>query len=203
MTKAFFTFLAAALLASVTPGADALWPQPRNLQTGSGSLKLGNRFDITLANSLKHAPSDLRDAVSRTKKFLKNDKLERLIVGRGQADKVTAQSAKELSSLTLSLENGASVKSITEEAQKPIEARDEAYTLTVPGDGSAASITANSTLGLLRGLTTFTQLWYEADGTTYALDVPISIQDSPAYVCPITFLIFHSPVFYFLTCGIR
>lgn len=166
----------------MTP-TNALWPQPRNLQAGSEALKLSNSFDISFANSLNSAPSDLRDAVSRTKRFLKEDKLERLIVGRGQSDKAVAEKAKSLSKLTLSLENVATVKSITEEAQKPIESRDEAYTLTVPADGSAATITANSTLGLLRGLTTFSQLWYEADGTTYALDVPISIRDSPAYVC--------------------
>lgn len=32
--------------------------------------------------------------------------------------------------------------------------------LSVPDDGSDASLTANTGLGLLRGLTTFEQLWY-------------------------------------------
>lgn len=187
MTKTFFSLLAAVFLASVTP-THALWPQPRNLQAGSGTLQLSNGFDISFTGSLNSAPSDLRDAVSRTKQFLKNDKLGRLVVDRGQSDKASAQKAKSLSKLTLSLEKGATLKSITDEAQKPIESRDEAYTLTVPADGSAATITANSTLGLFRGLTTFTQLWYEVDGMTYALDVPISIQDSPAYVCTLSLL---------------
>jgi len=81
----------------------------------------------------------------------------------------------------LSLNKGATVNSITTEAQKPIEDRDEAYTLTVPSTGGSASITANTTLGLLRGLTTFGQLWYSWEGTTYAIDTPIDIVDSPAF----------------------
>ena len=43
-------------------------------------------------------------------------------------------------------------------------------------------LSANTTLGLFRGLTTFGQLWYDWDGTTYTLEAPINIVDSPAYV---------------------
>ncbi|KAI0076763.1 N-acetylhexosaminidase [Panus rudis PR-1116 ss-1] len=180
MAKGFASLLAAVVIAATLSPADALWPQPRSLQAGSGALKLSKGFDINLSG-IHNAPSDLRDAVSRTKSFLKNDKLERLVVGRGDADKAIVSKGKTLNKLNLQLGNGANVQSITAEAQKPIGSRDEAYTLTLPDDGSAATISANSTLGLLRGLTTFTQLWYESDGTTYALDVPIQIQDSPAY----------------------
>ncbi|KAJ2926079.1 hypothetical protein H1R20_g11013, partial [Candolleomyces eurysporus] len=72
-------------------------------------------------------------------------------------------------------------KSISEEAVAAIESRAEAYTLTVPADGSEAVLTASSSLGLFRGLTTFGQLWYDLDGATYSLQAPISINDSPAY----------------------
>jgi len=103
------------------------------------------------------------------------------VVGRGAVDVSTFAKARSLSQLTLSLTKGASVNSITAEAQKAPEARKENYTLTVPSDGSSATITADSTLGLLRGLTTFGQLWYEWEGTTYAIATPIQIQDSPAF----------------------
>ncbi|EGN98182.1 glycoside hydrolase family 20 protein [Serpula lacrymans var. lacrymans S7.3] len=62
-----------------------------------------------------------------------------------------------------------------------IEERDEAYSLSVPSDGSAAILKANSSLGLFRGLTTFSQLWYEYDGTTYNPEAPIEITDWPLY----------------------
>ena len=172
-----------ALLAALAP-ADALWPQPRSIETGSTALRLSGGFDITIAGSVHNAPSDLHAAVQDAKSFIKNDKLGRLVVGRGAVDVPAYSKAKTLSKLTLALAPGATAHSITAEAQKAPEARDEAYTLTVPGDGSAASITANSTLGLFRGLTTFTQLFFYNDGTTYLLNAPVAIEDSPAYVSP-------------------
>ncbi|CAL1713581.1 unnamed protein product [Somion occarium] len=175
--RTFSSLLLAVVLATLPP-AHALWPQPRNLRTGSDKLKLSDDFKIHLE---AHVPQDMLDAISRTEDFLKKDHLQRLIVGRGSSDTNALTNAKSLSELDLYLESGADANSITTEAQKPIESRDEAYTLNVPNDGSPANITASSTLGLLRGLTTFTQLWYEVDGTIYAADVPIYTHDSPAY----------------------
>jgi hexosaminidase len=161
--------------------AFALWPLPKDLQTGSKALRLADNFDIQL--SVQGAPADLKAAVTRTKGYLKTDKLQRLIVGRGENDRAAIKSAKELSSLTVSLTSSGTVRSISEEAMDALEDRIEGYSLTVPGDGSAASLKANSTLGLFRGLTTFGQLWYEFDDITYTLEAPIQIKDAPAYVC--------------------
>ncbi|KAI0060417.1 N-acetylhexosaminidase [Artomyces pyxidatus] len=166
------------VLARATPGI-ALWPQPTSLQTGSSTLLLAPNFNIKV--SIPHAPSDLTDAVTRTKQYLQNDKLERLVVGRGAADVSALTKAKSLSSLTLQLNPGATVRSITAEAQVALEDRDEAYALTVPSDGSGAVISANSTLGLFRGLTTFGQLWYYSGGIVYAINQPTQIKDAPAY----------------------
>lgn len=173
-----------ATVLTVLSPAGAIWPQPRSLQAGTTPLKLSGGFDITISGSIHNAPTDLHQAVQSAKNFIKNDKLERLVVGRGSADAAAVQKAHTLSKLTLSLEKGATAHSITSEAQKAPELRDEAYTLTVPEDGSGATITANSTLGLFRGLTTFTQLFYYHDGTTYLINAPIQIEDSPAYVSP-------------------
>ncbi|EIW52408.1 N-acetylhexosaminidase [Trametes versicolor FP-101664 SS1] len=160
-------------------GVLGLWPLPRSLQTGSSALKLASNFDIHV--NVAHAPSDLEGAVSRTKAFLKNDKLGRLVVGRGTLDNNAVQRAGSLRTLELSLAPGSPVRSITDEARLAIGTRSEEYTLHIPADGSTATLTANSTLGLLRGLTTFEQLWYESSGQVYTMEAPVSISDSPAY----------------------
>ncbi|EIW52416.1 N-acetylhexosaminidase [Trametes versicolor FP-101664 SS1] len=169
----------AVFLATVSSPASALWPQPQSLQTGSSTLRLAPGFQITIAG--RGVPGDLLAAAGRTKQYLTSDKLGRLVVGRGADDLHTFAAAKTLSRLTLSLEKGASFASITSEAQKAPEERDEAYHLVVPADGSGASITANSTLGLFRGLATFGQLWYEHDNTVYTISAPVTIADKPAY----------------------
>ncbi len=159
----------------------ALWPLPRQITTGNSTLKLARNFDIKV--SVRNAPKDLQDAVARTKGRLQSDKLERLVVGRGGADAQALRGGRAtLSGLTLSLLAGAPVRSISEEAVADVVSRSEGYVLHVPSDGSAAVLSANSTLGLFRGLSTFEQLWYDSDGTTYALGAPIDITDSPAYV---------------------
>jgi len=169
-----------SILLSVAP-ALALWPLPRQISTGTTALKLAPGFDINLSG-FKRAPKDLTDAIKRTKSFLRNDKLQALVVDRGASSAEAVKAAKSLKSLTVSLVSSSPVKSISDEAVAPLESRVEAYTLTVPADGSAAVLQANSTLGLFRGLTTFGQLWYDLSGSTYTLEAPFNIVDSPAYV---------------------
>lgn len=179
------------LLLALAPGVFGLWPLPRTLSTGTSALKLAPNFDIRL--TIQNAPPDLEAAVSRTKSHLKGDKLGRLVVGRGSSDSSAVQRAKTLSSLHVSLVQGAPVRSITEEAKRDIDARSEEYALDIPADGSVATLSANSTLGLYRGLTTFEQLWYQFSGETYTVEAPILITDSPAYVSGIaTFLYIRS-----------
>ncbi|KAI1788839.1 beta-hexosaminidase [Ganoderma leucocontextum] len=172
-------FLSLFLALAPAGGVFGLWPQPRSLETGSTALKLADNFDIHV--NIQHAPSDLSAAVSRTKSSLENDKLGRLVVGRGSSDSGALKQAKALKTLQLSLSEGATVRSITEEARRAIGTRSEEYVLSIPADGSAATLTANSTLGLFRGLTTFTQLFYEWSGQIYTVEAPISITDAPAY----------------------
>ncbi|KDR82556.1 hypothetical protein GALMADRAFT_206396 [Galerina marginata CBS 339.88] len=173
------TFLALSLALSVSP-AFALWPLPRQLSTGKSALKLSSSFSITLSN-IKNTPQDLKDAVSRTTGFLKNDQLQALVVDRGASSASAVKAAKSLKGLTLSLVSSKSAKSISDEAVLPLEQRVEGYTLVIPADGSDATLQANSTLGLFRGLTTFGQIWYDLSGSTYTLQAPFNIVDSPAY----------------------
>ncbi|KAF7981486.1 hypothetical protein HWV62_33539 [Athelia sp. TMB] len=157
-----------------------LWPIPRSLQVGSTAIKLSSDFKINL--DVSNPPQDLQDAISQTETYLFNDKLQRLTVGRGASDNASLAGAKTISSLSVSLVTGAYVHPIATEAVKAISSRKESYVLSVPSDGSAASLTANSTLGLFRGLTTFTQLWYYYGGVIYSLEAPIKITDYPAYI---------------------
>lgn len=166
-------------LLSISP-ALALWPQPQKLSTGSTPLRLSSGFSISISG-VHNAPQDLTDTVQRTSNFLRNDKLQALVPDRGASSEKAIKGAKELKSLTVSYTGKGTIKSISEEAIADVESRVESYTLTIPADGSSAVLKANSSLGLLRGLTTFGQLWYDWQGTTYTLQAPFSITDAPAY----------------------
>ncbi|KAI0345602.1 N-acetylhexosaminidase [Trametopsis cervina] len=172
--------LAALLIATCVHDVACLWPMPRSYQSGSTPLVLANTFSIEV--KIPNAPNDLAEAVTRTRSYLKNDQLERLVVGRGAADIARVKNAKQLKSLELHLAQGAAkARSVSAEAIVPLGSRSEEYTLTVPATGAPAILSANSTLGLLRGLSTFEQFWYTAEGTSYTLEAPISIDDAPAF----------------------
>jgi hexosaminidase len=170
------------ILATFSPwGVHGLWPIPRSLQTGTTLLKLSPTFDIRL--SVTSPPQDLLDAVSRTKSFIQTDKLQRLIVGRGASDSAALETAPTLPGLSLSLLNSNAARAIAVEAVQAVGTRSEGYSLAVPTDGTSAILTANSTLGLFRGLTTFEQLWYDSAGVTYSYQAPVKIvNDIPAFV---------------------
>ncbi|EIN12307.1 N-acetylhexosaminidase [Punctularia strigosozonata HHB-11173 SS5] len=170
------TLLCAAALA---PIAHALWPLPTRIQTGSTPLRLSAAFAIRVA--VPHAPADLQAAVKRTESYLWTDNLGRLVPDRGASDAAAVSRARELTTLTVALRAGAGVASVSEEAIKDLEARDDAYALAIPAGGGTATLTANTTLGLFRGLTTFGQLWYTVDGMVYTLEAPIAIQDAPEF----------------------
>ena len=175
----------------------ALWPLPQSITTGPSTafLRLDPTFAVTLSSNSSgpdlsaNAPQDLLDAINRTESHIWSDKLGRLVVGRGESDLPCIRSSPALTSLVLSLSptnNAPSINSIATEAQKAPELRNEVYNLSVPDDGSPAMLSAQTTLGLLRGLTTFEQMWYYAADSegeeTYASGVPVEIQDEPAFV---------------------
>ena len=169
---------------------------PHSLQTGNTILKLSPNFKISTP-AISNPPQDLVDAINRTMSYLKGDQLGRLVVGRGANDSVAQ--APSLIALNLMLgSTSLPIKSITEEATKDIALRLESYSLSVPStDQGTANITASSSLGLLRGLTTFTQLWYQTSETIYTYQAPVNINDTAAYVkfslcCTYDYLFTHS-----------
>lgn len=174
------SFVLAAALAVAPAYVNALWPIPRTLSAGSTTLRLASSFSINA--SFDNAPSDLEDAIARAVGFLKSDALAPLVPDRGASLAANVTGASELGSLLLSLGEGVNATSIAEEAIKAVGERDESYVLNVPADGSAATLEANSTLGLFRGLTTFGQLWYTVGEQTFTTEAPVAIQDTPAFV---------------------
>ncbi|KAG8760348.1 N-acetyl-glucosamine-6-phosphate deacetylase [Serendipita sp. 396] len=79
------------------------------------------------------------------------------------------------------VDNGGHVKSIAEITALPLEERDESYQLVIRADGSDATLTASTCLGLLRGLTTFGQIWYQYGDWIYTTEAPFHILDEPKY----------------------
>jgi hypothetical protein len=76
-----FVVLAGALLLGTTQvDAFKLWPNPHNIQSSGKVLGPANDFKIHVVG---HSDTDLDVAISRTQQYLKNDKLGRLVFGRG------------------------------------------------------------------------------------------------------------------------
>src|SRR5277367_508652 len=142
-----------ALLNLTARPVAALWPLPRSMQTGTTPLILSQNFRVNVNNSV--FPEDLLEAIAQMEHYLWNDRLERLVVCRGAADAQAIAGAEVLTSLTVTLVHNGPALSVAQEVIDYPENRDEEYSLIVPTDGSPAVLTANSTLGLYRGLTTF------------------------------------------------
>ncbi|KAF8194199.1 N-acetylhexosaminidase [Pholiota molesta] len=142
-----------ALLFSISP-ASALWPAPRQITNGTtaSSSRMGSK-STSLVSNIPIGSHRGRRAYAR---YLATDNLQALVVDRGAS---SAGSSKQLN-------QSRPVKSISQEAIVPLESRVEGYTLVVPADGSAATLTANSTLAQ----------WH-----AYTLQAPFNIVDSPAY----------------------
>ncbi len=175
-----FLWSGLVILSILAYQVSALWPIPRTMSPGNHPVKLSSEFDIHV--HFANPPADLRAAISRTKSSLFSGKLGRLVLGRGSADAHLLKDARTLVSLELSLAAGSPVRSIAEETNQPIEAKSESYSLSIPENNASATISANSTLGLFRGLATFEQLWYDYEGTKYTLEGGAEINDGPAFV---------------------
>ncbi|KAI0665445.1 N-acetylhexosaminidase [Trametes maxima] len=171
---------ALVLLAFFTRCALALWPIPRSLVGGTTPVKLSPSFSIDLGD-VHDPPADLLAAASRSRSRLDSDRFQRLVLGRGASDTGAIARAHTLHSVSLALCPGSLVRSIADETNKPIDSKSESYELWIPTNDTRAMLTANSTLGLLRGLTTFEQLWYDYGGVKYMLDGPLRIVDEPAF----------------------
>jgi hypothetical protein len=134
----------------------ALWPQPTSLTNGTITMSLSPHFNIRIPDG---SPEDLGMAVERVISSLRSTTHEFLSVDRGAELLVGKEDWDTVHTLDVDYAHSEPWSSIFEEATKKLEDRDESYKLDVPLNGTA-TLRANTSLGLLRGLTTFQQLFY-------------------------------------------
>ena len=154
-------------------------PLPHTISTGNAVLCLSDDFQICLEDDT--APADLIRAVQRTHGRVLQTLHQYLSPTRGREFLVSTGGSAEgcqhyLHQLRVVYEDagpGSGTRnSILEEATRSVEDRKglERYKLDVRESGSAV-LSSGSSLGLLRGLTTFEQLFYH---------VPPSFKSRPA-----------------------
>lgn len=183
----------AAFLALMLPRASAVWPAPAHHSKGTHAVRLSESFSIPCGH-LPSCPSDLQSAIFSVLRQIKRDHMTPLTVELGALEEDACASDHTLNELVLQLSIGQSrkltpvgpllpVDDISYEINRPPQDRDESYRLEVHVSSTRAILYANTTLGLLRGLQSFSQLVYahrEGD-CRYVLEAPHLILDSPAY----------------------
>ncbi|TNY19585.1 beta-hexosaminidase [Rhodotorula diobovata] len=177
--------------------AAALWPKPQSLHQSVGFVRLADSFDLafTADKGQQAAARDLEPAISRARRHLAADGLQRLTVDRGESQRDAVEAASVLCRLDLRLNSTEPYTTLASQLGRPYEHMDESYTLEVPDSGNsddplplAAKLSANTSLGLVRGLDTFAQLVYAlpqlgaaSESTRYIPHVPLRIVDRPAF----------------------
>lgn len=216
--------------------AAALWPKPQSLHQSVGFVRLADSFDLAftadkgqqaaardvsaprctvIAHRILTTAPQLEPAISRARRHLAADGLQRLTVDRGESQRCATQAtptlvqhsltpsscsdaveaASVLCRLDLRLNSTEPYTTLASQLGRPYEHMDESYTLEVPDSGNsddplplAAKLSANTSLGLVRGLDTFAQLVYAlpqlgaaSESTRYIPHVPLRIVDRPAF----------------------
>ncbi|GAA5909082.1 beta-N-acetylhexosaminidase [Sporobolomyces salmoneus] len=193
--------LCVTLLLALTTAqtGNALWPKPQSFVNGTTPLRLAPTFDIwyspATGRSPQEPPQDLARAMKRALGQITKDKHRRLNVERGEDDRSGVEQSVALDRLEVVLiASKVTPASISEEINKPYSELNEAYELSLPHDstsgGKIAILSANSTLGLARGLQIFTQLVYwlpgsqnegGGEGILYIPNSPLHVLDEPAF----------------------
>ena len=174
--------LCSVLYLSFASSVLAIIPQPQEYFKGRQHLRLSS-FSIKASEDLNALP-DLHAAIERASELLQQETHQRVIVGRGETDRAAVLEAATLNSLHLAFDESCGtleLGDISQEAVKPLEDRDEAYTLKVhEGEASLTSCTA---IGIFRGLSTFLQLVYtlppaDSNQAKYVMAAPLTIRVS-------------------------
>jgi hexosaminidase len=176
---AYFLYLLPSS-AGALPSTLTVVPLPIWSTTGTNVVCLAFDFHIlidTAGKSMGEIPEDLQNAAERTEKALWRTQHQYLSVQRGieffEGSSTGNGCQHYLSELVLVVEaDGDDIPSIFRETIRPVEVRTrtEAYSLSLPL-GAAAQIRSQTALGILRGLTTFEQLFYRLPSKT-ASDPP-------------------------------
>jgi len=187
-----------------TPLVSALWPIPSTYQSGSDVLWIDNNVGVNYSSnfevcldrkrwqrpiadvcfklegdpSAQNAASQIiNTAVQRTLTTIFQQNFVPWKFNPRNSDYEPDTATRQyIKSITLH-QNTADPANIT----KPSSPVDESYTLSVPISGEVI-ITANSSIGLSYGLTTFSQLFFKhSDGSVYTKLAPVTISDAPKF----------------------
>ncbi|KAK3383163.1 glycoside hydrolase family 20 protein [Lasiosphaeria ovina] len=185
-------FLLSVLLLASHP-VSAIWPVPKSYSKGSSVLYLHQNLQITYNGAFVpyvygYVPlsSDSKEivtaGVSRALSSIFTDKFvpwmitKRNKLAEFEPDVYKGQTwIKNLQIVQTGKDTASTFKPLAGEV-------DESYNLTLSTEGDV-KLTAVSSIGILRGLETFTQLFYQHSTGTfwYTPFAPVSIQDAPKY----------------------
>ncbi|XP_015932586.1 beta-hexosaminidase 2 [Arachis duranensis] len=143
-----------------------VWPKPRNLTWGPPhqSTLLHPSFTITTTVN-HHTNNHLSAAINRYINLIKTEHHRPLVPIATNLTK----NLPPLSTLTITITNPSA----------PLHhGVDESYTLSIPWNASAATLSAPTTWGAMRGLETFSQL---AWGTPTRVPVGVHVWDAPLF----------------------
>lgn len=217
MPRTPHTTLLLAVLICLAAGSflpvGAVWPVPSGAcSAGSTAVLVSDDFEIVFSRSFEHqfnVPSDLAASIARATGYLAHDGFRRVVVGRGEEDRPLLRQSHTLSRLELILRPAANgslaLNSLRDEVHKPYEDLNEEYELQIPSESDpggpgdfVGTLSAETSLGLLRGLQTFVQLVYSLPSSSppsvlvpghweapkplrYILNTPLAINDAPAF----------------------
>ncbi|KAJ6787434.1 hypothetical protein PWT90_03274 [Aphanocladium album] len=184
MLSKFLALLALAAIGQV----NAIWPIPSSLSTGSDVLFISQDIQVTFnggalssASSGGGGRSTIPDAVARTLDTILKKGFTPWMLREANSDYEPAIGSGKGKVKSLALKRaGKEAGGSSSSSRLDFAEMDESYTLDLSSSGDA-TIAANSTVGLLRGLETFTQLFYKhsSGAAVYTDMAPVSIRDAP------------------------
>lgn len=133
----------------------AIWPRPQHLSEGTTPLLLSPAFQIQFAAG--PIPHDVDKVRERAERSLLSLSLRHLSVDEGR--ELLTRAASTVHSLQVELVSAAWTSLLEDVTADHFRPSDESYELDLRSNG-LPTLRVNSTLGLLRGLTTWEQLWY-------------------------------------------
>lgn len=192
MFSHMISYLSALLATSLlTTPAAAIWPAPQNFTKGSSVLYLNQNIRVTyngafLPYTYGYVPSGfsskefVQAGVSRALAGIFDSKFVPWILHKPGAqyepDVFRGQKWLQTLQITQTAEDKPS-------AFKPLDDEvDESYSLTISTEGDV-KLKAVSSIGILRGLESFTQLFYQHSAGTfwYTPFAPVAIEDAPKF----------------------
>ncbi|KAI6547175.1 hypothetical protein MCOR03_011477 [Pyricularia oryzae] len=188
----FKTWLSFLLLASSEP-VSALWPAPRSYSKGKTALFINQQIQVTyngqpMPYMFGYEPISIdskeivKGGVSRSLgSIFRRNLIPWKLVPKNKIDEFEPPLGGKSTSVTSLV-----ITQTSQDQPKTFKALagevDESYSLTIDKEGRA-KLSAKSSIGILRGLETFSQLFYQhSTGTCwYTPYAPVSIDDAPLY----------------------